>query len=370
MQSKTTEEMTAEREEARKQLESILGPSRPKNLSEGVVSGISNVVAGAVGAAGIAVLAPMAGLAMGLQNGGLLGGVVGVAGGAVVGVLGAAALAVGGAVSGVLQIGRGVVSVPQSIMAPRQGKWWNENQGKWVLTNMDEERKQMEGVPEGDEDILGKVQQEIDASVEFSTGSTVVVDMYYYDCLEIPADAEPAIIKRKYYLLARKYHPDKVGADDIESAERFKNIAEAYQVLADPELRAKYDKEGKGGLSPDKTSVAEGGMPKIDPAILYAFLFGSDKFNSYIGRLSTATSASVGDSPKISIEDAKTLQARRVRRLAVALIDKITPWVDGALAGDIAHHGVVATWMVEAVDLSRASFGYQLVNTIGKVRDE
>jgi DnaJ-class molecular chaperone len=68
-------------------------------------------------------------------------------------------------------------------------------------------------------------------------------------------------------------HSDKVGKDDKEAAEKFKEIAEAYQVLSDPELRKKYDAEGKDGLSPDRTDV-NSGPGKVDPALLFAFLFG------------------------------------------------------------------------------------------------
>jgi len=143
-----------------------------------------------------------------------------------------------GVASGTAQIVRGVAAVPQQIMAPRSGKWWNENEGRWILTNMDEEAKSLEGVPEDNSDILGDVQKKLDKEVEEGPKGEVL-DMYYYEQLEVPADAEPAAIKRRYYLLARKYHPDKCGADDKEAAEKFKAIAEAYQVLSDPELRAK-----------------------------------------------------------------------------------------------------------------------------------
>jgi len=364
---KAAAKIEKEREEASAQLESILSTSRPKNLQQGLGRGVGNIVAGAVGAAGVAVILPTAGLAMGMRQGGILGGIVGVTGGAVVGVLGAAALAVGGVLSGVTQVVRGVVAVPQSIIAPRQGKWWNETEGKWVLTNMDEEAKSLEGVPEDDDDILGKVQEEIDESVRNLNVPGEVKDMAYYETLEIPCTADDHAIKRKYYLLARQYHPDK-NPGDKEAATKFQDIAEAYQVLSDPELRKQYDKEGKQGLSPDKTSVVDGNLPKIDPAVLFAFLFGSDKFTDYIGRLSTATSASVGDSPKVSIADAKTLQKRRVTRLALKLIEKITPWVDEDVAGKTEHTDIEAVWQAEAIELSTASYGYQLVTTIGKVR--
>lgn len=57
---------------------------------------VGNIVGGAVGAAGVAVLAPTVGLAQGAKHGGILGGIIGVTGGAVVGVVGAVGLAVGG----------------------------------------------------------------------------------------------------------------------------------------------------------------------------------------------------------------------------------------------------------------------------------
>jgi hypothetical protein len=78
------------------QLEQILAPSRPKNVAEGVSIGVSNIVAGAVGAIGVAIVVPTLGLVAGTRQGGVIGGVVGLTGGAIVGVVGAAAFAVGG----------------------------------------------------------------------------------------------------------------------------------------------------------------------------------------------------------------------------------------------------------------------------------
>jgi len=161
--------------------------------------------------------------------------------------------------------------------------------------------------------------------------------------------------------MARKYHPDKVGPDDKEAADKFKAAAEAYQVLSDPELRAYYDKEGREGLSGDKTEVAAD-VAKIDPTILFAFLFGSDKFSDYVGRLATATAAEVGDSPKVSKDLGRLIQKRRVTRLAVKLAAKLQAWVD-------QDYDMCKTlWLSEAVDLSTASFGFEMVTTIGKVR--
>lgn len=287
-------------------------------------------------------------------------------GGAVVGAVGAAGMIIGGALTGVVQIVRGVAAAPEAALAPRQGKWWNENEGKWVLTNMDDEVKALKSVPEDDSDLLGDIEKELEASAELGTGGAKPVkDMFYYDALEVTSNADDSAIRRRYYLLAKKYHPDR-NKGDATAAEKFKDIAEAYQVLSDPELRKRYDRDGRDGLSPDKTSAADGGVAKIDPTVLFAFLFGSDKFHDYVGRLATATSAQIGDSPKISVKDARKLQRRRVVRLANKLIAKVAPWVAAKKDGHEVT-AVEAEWKKEADELCTASYGHQLVTTIGKL---
>jgi DnaJ-domain-containing protein 1 len=352
---KTKEELEKEQQEAKEKLDALLNQSKPKNLRQGVGNGVNNILAGAIGGAGVAVLAPTMGLAVGLRGGGIIGGVVGVAGGAVIGVIGGAALIVGGAVSGVTQIFRGVAAVPAAVTAPRQGKWWNDATHSWVLTDLSKA-----DVPDNDDDLLKKLEDDLDAAGAPSGANTgAVKETFYYDALEVDPKAEPSAIKRRYYVLARKYHPDKVAADDKESADKFKEVAEAYQVLSDPKLREKYDKDGREGLSGDKTEVNED--RNADPAILMAFLFGSDKFNDYIGRLATSTSAMLGDSPNISAVDARTLQERRCTRLAKKLAEKIDPWVKED------YDMCKALWQTEATTLSMASHGWELVKTIGMV---
>jgi molecular chaperone DnaJ len=62
----------------------------------------------------------------------------------------------------------------------------------------------------------------------------------YYEVLGVSRDASPEEIKKAFYKLAHKYHPDKGG-----SAEKFKEINEAYQVLSNKEKRQQYDKFGR-----------------------------------------------------------------------------------------------------------------------------
>jgi curved DNA-binding protein len=71
----------------------------------------------------------------------------------------------------------------------------------------------------------------------------------YYKVLGVESDADAATIKSTYRKLARKYHPDvnsEAGAED-----KFKEVAEAYQVLKDPKLRAEFDDLKKYGQRAD-----------------------------------------------------------------------------------------------------------------------
>ncbi len=67
----------------------------------------------------------------------------------------------------------------------------------------------------------------------------------YYEVLGIPRNATDEEIKRAFRKLAFKYHPDHNRNGDAEA--KFKEVNEAYQVLADPDKRAAYDRFGHGG---------------------------------------------------------------------------------------------------------------------------
>ncbi len=69
----------------------------------------------------------------------------------------------------------------------------------------------------------------------------------YYEVLGVSKNASEADIKRAYRRKAMKYHPDK-NPDDKEAEAKFKECAEAYEVLSDPEKRKRYDQFGHEGL--------------------------------------------------------------------------------------------------------------------------
>ena len=68
----------------------------------------------------------------------------------------------------------------------------------------------------------------------------------YYEVLGVNKDATKEEIKKAYWNLAKKYHPD-VNKDDPKAEEKFKEISEAYGVLSNDEQRAKYDQFGHMG---------------------------------------------------------------------------------------------------------------------------
>jgi molecular chaperone DnaJ len=69
----------------------------------------------------------------------------------------------------------------------------------------------------------------------------------YYEILEVNKNADEAEIKKAYRKMAIKYHPDK-NPGDKESEEKFKEAAEAYEVLRDPQKRERYDRYGHAGV--------------------------------------------------------------------------------------------------------------------------
>lgn len=105
----------------------------------------------------------------------------------------------------------------------------------------------------------------------------MVVDTTYYDLLGLKETATSLEIKKAYRKAAIRLHPDK-NPDDPQAAARFQEVGEAYQVLSDDKLRAKYDKFGK------QESIPQEGFE--DPAEFFNMIFGGEAFKDWIGELS------------------------------------------------------------------------------------
>jgi molecular chaperone DnaJ len=102
-----------------------------------------------------------------------------------------------------------------------------------------------------------------------------------YEVLGVPRDADEKQIKRAFRALAREHHPD-VNRHDPETEEKFKEAAEAYEILSDPERRATYDRYGFEGLeSRGFASTAHGFGSFAD---IFDAFFGGDPFGGGFGR--------------------------------------------------------------------------------------
>jgi len=88
----------------------------------------------------------------------------------------------------------------------------------------------------------------------------------YYEVLVVARDAGDEDVKRAYRKLAFEFHPDR-NAGDETAAEKFKEATEAFEVLRDPDKRARYDRYGHAGLN-------GAAMPDFDPRSVFQDLFG------------------------------------------------------------------------------------------------
>ncbi len=104
----------------------------------------------------------------------------------------------------------------------------------------------------------------------------------YYEVLDVPKNASADDIKKSYRKKALEFHPDR-NPNDKSAEDKFKEAAEAYDVLSDPDKRARYDRLGHAGV--DGHSGAGGGFQGMDmDEILRRFGFDSDDiFGEFFG---------------------------------------------------------------------------------------
>jgi molecular chaperone DnaJ len=102
-----------------------------------------------------------------------------------------------------------------------------------------------------------------------------------YDVLGVGRDADERQIKRAFRALARELHPD-VNSHDPEAEEKFKEAAEAYEILSDGERRATYDRFGFKGLDSRGFASSAHGFGSF--ADIFDAFFGGDPFGAAFGR--------------------------------------------------------------------------------------
>jgi molecular chaperone DnaJ len=137
-----------------------------------------------------------------------------------------------------------------------------------------------------------------------------------YEVLGVPRGASDEDIRKAYRRLARELHPD-VSADP-ETEERFKEVAGAYEILSDPEKRARYDAFGTAG---------PGGQPFADISDIFEMFFGQGGFGGFGSRRRGPRSRSrrgedVGVIVRLSFEEAAFGIRREVELERLATCDR------------------------------------------------
>jgi hypothetical protein len=232
-------------------LDSIFSTRNPRDAAAGLSSGLKSITKGVVGGVASLVALPI----MGAKEDGPMGFAKGVG----LGLASAVAMTVVGAGTGLVQIGRGIVNTPMAIHAKMNEQVWDEEKRVWYTYNLMLEAE-----------LFFKEEEALKASAQ-----TIVASMELYDQLGVPSTATAADIKKAYRQQAMALHPDK-NPDDPLASEKFQKLGNAYQILSNPQLRAAYDQNGVNGVNKDAL---------IDSSQLFEIIFGSQRFESYIGEL-------------------------------------------------------------------------------------
>ena len=139
-----------------------------------------------------------------------------------------------------------------------------------------------------------------------------------YQVLGVERSAEEAELKKAFRKLARELHPD-VNRDDPEAESKFKEAAEAYEILSDPQRRETYDRFGHEGLRSNGFSSQAAGAGFED---LFSSIFGGGQFAlrrhlRFGGRSGPAPGGDIGTSVSVDLAEVVTGAKREVSFSAV-----------------------------------------------------
>lgn len=111
-------------------------------------------------------------------------------------------------------------------------------------------------------------------------GPSDMVD--YYEVLGVPRQASSEAIRKAFRKLALRWHPDKNPENQEEAERRFKQVAQAYEVLSDAKKRDVYDRYGEAGV--DAGGGRGGGGPCRDPfEFVFTFRDPAEVFREFFG---------------------------------------------------------------------------------------
>lgn len=123
----------------------------------------------------------------------------------------------------------------------------------------------------------------------------------FYEILEVAKNASAEEIKKAYRKMAIKYHPDK-NQGDASAEEKFKEAAEAYEVLSNDQKRAAYDRYGHEGLKGQQSSGGAQGFNMEDIFSQFGDVFGGSGFESFFGGSSQGRGRKRGENLRIKLK--------------------------------------------------------------------
>ncbi|KAL6065838.1 DnaJ heat shock protein family (Hsp40) member B6b, variant 2 [Balamuthia mandrillaris] len=162
------------------------------------------------------------------------------------------------------------------------------------------------------------------SSSSYMAAPTVKDDRSYYEILGVEKDATQAQIKKAYYKMAMKYHPDK-NPNNKEAEEMFKIVSEAYTILSDESKRQLYDKYGKDAVS--------GAQGQMDMTQLFTMLFGAGKFDDVFGDLNLEAAMLGEDITEEQANQIKKKQEETQQALVKSLLIKLEPYLQSDKSG-------------------------------------
>jgi molecular chaperone DnaJ len=182
----------------------------------------------------------------------------------------------------------------------------------------------------------------------------------YYEVLGVPRDADEAQLKKAFRGLARELHPD-VNKHDPEAEEKFKEAAEAYEVLSDPERRRTYDTYGHEGLRSGGFHARTADFGNFEDVISALFgRGGGDMFGDLFGfgRSGPAAGADIGASVEVTLEEVLTGAHREIALEAVTVCEHCNG--NGAESGTPIHTCETCGGAGQVREVAQTAFGQML----------
>eukprot|EP00930_Biecheleria_cincta_P037854 TRINITY_DN2600_c0_g1_i1.p1 TRINITY_DN2600_c0_g1~~TRINITY_DN2600_c0_g1_i1.p1 ORF type:complete len:848 (+),score=221.36 TRINITY_DN2600_c0_g1_i1:24-2546(+) len=351
----------------------VFSTRKPRDAVAGTASGLKTMAKGVgIGLASL-VVQPY----VGAKSQGAKGFVKGVG----TGVATCVGTTVAGTVVGSGQIMRGMVNTPGAIFRRALGEVWNSETRCWEKDwySLPEEAAEVLGGSHASSSSLpGEGEAASSRGAAASSSGRRVTDTQLYDLLGVSPQASEAQIRKAFYKKSLALHPDK-NPDDPAATEQFQAVSDAYRILGDEERRRAYDEHGKDS--------AAATLPKIEPVVFFAALFGTHHFEPYVGRLRLAQDID-GDLQSVirdivAIEDPegpqldalkvsrahkrmKDLERERQVKCALALVKRLDPVV-GIPSEQLEE--AAAKWQAELESevkkLAEAPLGVEMLALIG-----